>query len=103
MGTGEGRDYFWDIFRSNSLYCAGFIRMVRSFWRLAGWMMVIQPSPYGFLLTSSGASDKLLLISRTRPEMGRSEERRVGKECRSGWWRDDGRRNIEDNVDMVVV
>src|SRR5437879_12827401 len=70
MGTGEGRDYFWDIFRSNSLYCAGFIRMVRSFWRLAGWMMVIQPSPYGFLLTSSGASDKPLLTSSTRPEMG---------------------------------
>src|SRR5437867_8165851 len=28
-------------------------------------------------------------LIRTAAELGRSEERRVGKECRSGWWRDD--------------
>src|SRR5207249_10428693 len=30
---------------------------------------------------------------------GRSEERRVGKECRGGWWADHGRAEMEERID----
>src|SRR5439155_4820896 len=29
------------------------------------------------------------------PDGERSEERRVGKECRAGWWADDGKKNVD--------
>src|SRR5437867_13209627 len=34
---------------------------------------------------------------------GRSEERRVGKECRSGWWQCDEKVNIEEKETRSVV
>src|SRR5207237_6825842 len=35
-------------------------------------------------------------------ERGRSEERRVGKECRIGWWRADGRRRERESTQQEL-
>ena len=39
-------------------------------------------------IASSGKGDIDLALDAAHKAKDRSEERRVGKECRSGWWRD---------------
>src|SRR5438034_7217442 len=36
------------------------------------------------------------------PTRVRSEERRVGKECRSGWWADPGKKNGADRSGLML-
>src|SRR5205814_2688621 len=41
-----------------------------------------------------GERVQVVTIEEKRDYLRRSEERRVGKECRSGWWSDGGRGNV---------
>src|SRR5437867_4832158 len=46
-------------------------------------------------------SDVSMAVSRTATDL-RSEERRVGKECRSWWWQNHSKRNKEKRTIRIV-
>src|SRR5689334_24715294 len=52
---------------------------------LSGTVYYRQVAETGFVSGSSTHADRLATIRRIWKDHGRSEERRVGKECRSGW------------------
>src|SRR5437660_12649383 len=58
----------------------------------AAWAMTAASGSRGSTRSTRGID--LIMVDR----LSRSEERRVGKECRSRWWRDDGKKKVRDSV-----
>src|SRR5690606_41769323 len=59
--------------------------------------LVIESGPYGTTCARVGCMPSKLMIAAAEAAHGihaaaRSEERRVGKECRSRWWREESKK-----------
>ena len=83
IGGGGGRDYLTSS-GTHSAFGLLLARQVDEMWRRAG-----RPDPYHFVEFGPGegyfALDFLQEAARSEGFAKRSEERRVGKECRSRW------------------
>src|SRR5256886_9801964 len=49
------------------------------------WILTAQPAPVSAGLLKPDANGRVNAVFETPPDLPRSEERRVGKECRSRW------------------